>query len=351
MRWEGASLQIDPKSDNNRARIAALALAIMLMLAGLAWLLVWPESLLRILETIRASVWARVSGLLSERMLELALMAVLVLALEVLVVGWRKSSVFRLGFRPRYTALIDILVFVSTLLSLGGIIAVLLTFGLSVATSRLVNWILSQYGWSRIDLPSDGILQVAAGFSIYWLTITFFEYWGHRLMHTPLLWHLHRFHHAATELNIITGLRQHPLEPVILGFLALVSPLVFFNVSDEILLIYLVWGTTFDLLGHSQLPWGYAWFGRWIVASPCVHQIHHSAADEHRDMHFSKCPLWDHLFGTWYKGANAPSEYGIPDNQYEARPIRQFVFDAAAFYRTALQGLLGWLASRTRIAD
>jgi sterol desaturase/sphingolipid hydroxylase (fatty acid hydroxylase superfamily) len=228
-------------------------------------------------------------------------------------------------------------VFLSALLSLGRILGTVRTFGLSIGTAGIVNWILSQYGWPRIALPADGILQLTAGFSIYYLAMTFFAYWGHRLMHAPWFWHLHRVHHAATELNMITVFRQHPVEPVVLNFLSIVSPAVFFDVPDQVLLIAFFWGTTFDLLAHSQLPWGYGWFGRSVVTSPRVHQIHHSTDDEHRDLHFSNCPLWDHLFGTWYSGAKLPSEYGIPDNQYESRPFRQFIYDPLAFYASVMR--------------
>jgi len=106
------------------------------------------------------------------------------------------------------------------------------------------------------------------------LATSFAQYWGHRLVHTPLFWHLHRFHHAATELNVLTTFRQHPLEPVVLGFLSLVSPLIFFNVPQRVLLIYFFIGTISDLLAHSQLSWEYGWIGRWVVQSPRFHQVH-----------------------------------------------------------------------------
>jgi sterol desaturase/sphingolipid hydroxylase (fatty acid hydroxylase superfamily) len=302
---------------------------------------------------IANDIWPRLSaramGVLSGRMPKVMLLVAGVMALETAVVGWRKSSLFRLGFRCRRSAIVDILFLLSVLLTLGGVLEIVLSLGVSIGATRIVNWVLSQYGWPRIMLPTDGIVHVLAGFGIYWLATTFLDYWGHRLMHAPGFWQLHRFHHAATELNVITVFRQHPVEPMILNFLSIVSPLIFFNVSDEILLVYFVWGTTFDLLAHSELPWGYGWFGRWVVASPCVHQIHHSVEDEHRDMHFSKCPLWDHLFGTWYNGEKVPSEYGIPENQYEVRPFRQFVYDPLTFYGTAGRMLLTLLAPRSRI--
>jgi sterol desaturase/sphingolipid hydroxylase (fatty acid hydroxylase superfamily) len=331
----------------------SMAAAVALVLAAGVWLWIserYPEPN-SLIDAVRTFITSRITGMLTGNMAKLLLLVVLVLVLEPVVVGWRNSSLFRLGFLRRRSAVVDLLFFLSVVLSLSGVLGTVFTLGLSVGATGIVNWIVLHYGWTRIALPSDGVMQLLAGFSIYWLATTFFGYWGHRLMHVPWFWNLHRFHHAATELNVITVFRQHPVEPVILNFLSIVSPLVFFNVSEQILLIYFFWATTFDLLAHSQIPWGYGWFGRWIVASPRVHQIHHSVADEHRDMHFSSCPLWDHLFGTWYKGENVPSEYGIPDNQYEVRPFRQFVYDPLAFYSTAGHALLTQLAPRSRIAN
>jgi sterol desaturase/sphingolipid hydroxylase (fatty acid hydroxylase superfamily) len=332
------------------AGIVGAASAIVLTLLAVSLAVLIPDNSLALFALIRDSISARVVGLVSGRTPELMLLIVTVLILETAVVGWGNSSLFRLAFRRRRSAVVDLLFLGAVLLGLVGIVEIVLTLGASIATTRFINWVLAHYGWSRINLPSDGPWQLAAGFSIYWLAVTFFEYWGHRLMHVPWFWPLHRFHHAATELNIITVFRQHPVEPMVLGFLAIVSPLIFFNVPNEILLVYFVWGTTFDLLAHSQLPWGFGWFGRWIVASPRVHQIHHSIDAEHRDMHFSKCPLWDHLFGTWYRGAKAPVEYGIPDNAYEVRPFRQFAYDAMTFYLGAVRGLGERLAASSRIA-
>jgi sterol desaturase/sphingolipid hydroxylase (fatty acid hydroxylase superfamily) len=274
----------------------------------------------------------RLEASLTEQRLEIGLIVTAGLALEIVVVGWRNSSLFRLLFARRRSAIIDTVMFGTMMIGLADIASIILTFGVSVGTGRVVSWIISQYGWSRIELPSEGVLPLAAGFGIYWLLSTFFGYWGHRLMHTRHLWHLHRFHHAATELNLITTFRQHPIEPVVLNLLGVVSPLLFVKASDQILLIYLLVGTTVDLLSHTHLPWTYGWIGSWIVLSPRVHQVHHSVEDEHRDLHFSSCPLWDHLFGTWYTGTKAPTVYGVPDNQYEDRPLRQFAVDALEFY-------------------
>lgn len=282
-------------------------------------------------QTIRASFSETVVRVATSR---IGALAIFVLILEALVVGWRGSSIFRLVANRSRSAIIDMLYFTIMLLKLVNVLEVALTLGFSLVASRFITWVASNYGWQRIPLPSDGIAEIAVSLAVYWLATSFVHYWGHRLMHTPLFWHLHRFHHAATELNVLTVFRAHPLEPVVLSFLSIVSPLIFLKVPDRVLLIYFIGATVIDLLAHSQLPWGYGWVGRWVVQSPLVHQVHHSIDEEHRDLHFSMCPMWDHLFGTWYKGSKRPSGFGIPDPAYEVRPLTQFVIDACIFYKT-----------------
>src|SRR5262249_34873865 len=129
-----------------------------------------------------------------------------------------------------------------------------------------------------------------------------------------------------------------------LGFVSLVSPLIFFDVPQRVLLINFFVSLVTELLAHSQLTWGYGWVGRWLVQSPRVHQVHHSIADEHQHLHFSNFPMWDHLFGTWYQGSKQPTQFGIVDPGYEVRPVTQFVLDACTFYA----GIGRWACSLPR---
>jgi sterol desaturase/sphingolipid hydroxylase (fatty acid hydroxylase superfamily) len=266
-----------------------------------------------------------------------------VLLAEIFFVGWRRSSLFRLLFVRSRSAILDLCNFLLVLLNLVIFLQIALTLGASFLTAKFIAWVSSQYGWSRIALPSDGAFGIAFSFAVYWLVTSFMQYWGHRLVHTPMLWHIHRFHHAATELNMVTNFRQHPLEPVVLGFLSLVSPLIFLDVPSRVLLIYFFVALVTELLAHSQLPWGYGWVGRWLVQSPRVHQVHHSIADEHQHLHFSNCPLWDHLFGTWYEGTKLPTQFGIVDPAYEVRPLTQFALDAWIFYANLARWAGSWL--------
>ena len=215
--------------------------------------------------------------------------------LEACVVGWKELSIARLFVRRSWSAMSDGLCLVLVLFKLTFFLEVILTPGGSILMSRFLAWVSTHYQWTRLTLPSDGPFEIAFSLLVYWLAISFLQYWGHRLMHTPLFWPLHRFHHAATELNMITVYRSHPVEGVVGGIFSLVSPLIFLNVPEQALLIMSVVGVVVGLLSHSQLPWDYGWFGRWVIQSPRMHQIHHSIDEEHQNLNFD-CPLWDRLF-------------------------------------------------------
>jgi sterol desaturase/sphingolipid hydroxylase (fatty acid hydroxylase superfamily) len=312
----------------------AVAPALVLAIFLFAWCEIYTASgqPTAIFDSLRNYFSKALSVIDSIRMGRVGVLVIFVLLAETFFVGWRGSSVFRLVIDRRTSAIVDLLYFLCTLLNLTFFFEIAFTLGASLVASQFIDWVSSNYGWRRMTLPSDGIFEVSVGFAIYWLASSFMQYWGHRLMHTPIFWPLHRFHHAATELNMITVFRVHPLEPLLLRPLTLVSPLIFFNVPQQILVLYFCLATVSDLLAHSQLPWTYGWMGRWLVQSPRVHQVHHSKEDEHRDLHFSNCPLWDHMFGTWYKGTKLPTQFGIPDPAHEVRPLTQFVLDAGMFY-------------------
>jgi sterol desaturase/sphingolipid hydroxylase (fatty acid hydroxylase superfamily) len=322
---------------------AIARVSVLVSLAAFAWLY-WHESDIgwaHLAHALRAMYEFSAKNLADVSAFKTLAIISLVLAFEPFVIGWKNSSIARLLLHRRWTAMLDCLWLAVTLFNLAFFLEVIFTFGGSILLSRFFGWVSSHYQWTRLTLPSDGIFEIAFSLSIFWLVTSFVQYWGHRLMHTALFWHLHRFHHAATELNMITVFRVHPVEPVALQFVTVVSPLAFLNVPDQIILLYFPVAVVADLLAHSQLRWDYGWLGRWVIQSPRVHQVHHSIDEEHQDLHFSNCPLWDHLFGTWYNGTKQPSSFGISDPAYELRPLTQLLGDAWIFYAN----LTCWIVS------
>ena len=251
---------------------------------------------------------------------------------EALFRDWNKTTAYRLFGRRSTSAKIDLVYYLLQFTGIVPLLEIALSFGVAICGIRLGNAAAEQLHWARITLPSDGVFGIAFSFLVYWITGGLFGYWIHRMYHQPLFWNVHRFHHAAPELNFLTAHRVHPLESLLRVFNFL-SPLIILNVSESAMLVALFVGNFVNFCQHSELPWSWGWIGRWIFASPLVHQLHHSTDEEHRNSNFSNCPLWDHVFGTWYDGTKKPTEYGVGDPGYDRQPLRQFVHDTLVFYR------------------
>jgi sterol desaturase/sphingolipid hydroxylase (fatty acid hydroxylase superfamily) len=255
----------------------------------------------------------------------------LMIAGETAFRPWDQTAMYRLFVRRSTSAKIDIVYYLVQTTGIAALLEIIFSFGIAVAGARLADYTTNQLNWARIALPSDGILQITFSFMVYWIAFGLFGYWIHRLYHSSLFWQVHRFHHAAPELNFITAYRLHPLESF-LRVLEFISPMLFLKVPDSAIFMSVVAGNFINFCQHSELPWNWGWIGRWIFGSPLVHQVHHSIDEEHRDTNYGNCPLWDHIFGTWYDGSKKPSGYGIPDLAYEQHPFRQFLHDGWIFY-------------------
>lgn len=127
-------------------------------------------------------------------------------------------------------------------------------------------------------------------------------YFQHRLFHyVPLLWRLHRMHHADLDLDVTTGARFHPIEILLsLGFKFLVIlPL---GALPLAVLIFEIGLNASSMFNHSnvRIP---AWLERvlrWLVVTPDMHRVHHSIVRRETDSNFGfNFPWWDRLFKTY----------------------------------------------------
>lgn len=127
-------------------------------------------------------------------------------------------------------------------------------------------------------------------------------YLQHAMFHAiPLLWRLHRMHHADLDLDATTGLRFHPLEILLsmglkIAIVAALGPPVAAVVLFEILL------NATSLFSHGNVRLGARLDGvlRWIVVTPDMHRVHHSIRVHETNSNFGfNLPWWDRLFGTY----------------------------------------------------
>jgi len=157
----------------------------------------------------------------------------------------------------------------------------------------------AQHGWgvlNYVELP----LWLAVVIAV--IALDFVIWLQHVMVHAiPLLWRLHRVHHADPDYDVTTGARFHPIE-IILSMLikfatiAVLGPPVVAVILFEVLLN----ATAMFNHGNVRLPTGFDRVLRWFVVTPDMHRVHHSVEDDETNSNFGfNLPWWDRLFGTY----------------------------------------------------
>lgn len=127
-------------------------------------------------------------------------------------------------------------------------------------------------------------------------------YFQHRLSHSlPVLWRLHRVHHADTEMDVSTANRVHPLESLWLTFLR-VCLAIALGIPIVVIIVFQIALNIVSIFNHANLkiPDWLDRIIRWIIVTPNMHETHHSAHDADYDTNFSFIfSFWDRIFGTY----------------------------------------------------
>ncbi|MCL5044142.1 MAG: sterol desaturase family protein [Deltaproteobacteria bacterium] len=165
-------------------------------------------------------------------------------------------------------------------------------------------------GWGLLNnLALPGWAAVAASVILLDLAI----YLQHVMFHAvPLLWRLHRVHHADLDFDVTTGSRFHTLEIVLsmgvkLAVVAALGPPVAAVLIFEVLL------NATSMFNHANvaLPAGIDRLLRWLLVTPDMHRVHHSIVVRETNSNFGfNLPWWDRLFGT-YRAQPAAGHQGM----------------------------------------
>ena len=253
-----------------------------------------------------------------------------VMAIEIFVLGWRQSSLYRI-LHPRRTTIVDIVCYVIGLVGLGGVGILIFSLGLADLFIKLVEPIVPHGALSF----SNPLLEMI------WLlvAIDFCKYWVHFFQHKwKAWWELHKFHHAAEEFNVITTSRDHPADDATLAVVLLIPIALLGGTADEFLLLNVLLAMHAGLT-HSMLPWTFGWLGRWVLVSPVGHRIHHSAIPEHFDKNFGMIFIfWDRLFGTYYAGPTVNQDITVLGNPYNRHSIFWDILECPRRFILALFG-------------
>ena len=159
--------------------------------------------------------------------------------------------------------------------------------------------IAQQNGWGVLnyfDLP----VWLAAVLAIVIMDLVI--YIQHVMVHAiPLLWRLHRVHHADPDYDVTTGARFHTLEIILsMGIkfctIVLLGPPVFAVIIFEVILN----ATAMFNHGNIRLPKKIDQVLRLILVTPDMHRVHHSTEDDETNSNFGfSLPWWDRIFGTY----------------------------------------------------
>ncbi len=149
------------------------------------------------------------------------------------------------------------------------------------------------------------------------LLLDLLVYWQHRVTHTvPLLWRLHRVHHADPELDATSGLRFHPAE-ILLSMGLKMAAVVALGAPPLAVLAFEVLLNATAMFNHAAIrmpPRAEPWL-RLVLVTPEMHRTHHSEVRAETDSCYGFClPWWDRLFGS-YRAAPAAGEgvvIGVP---------------------------------------
>ena len=154
-------------------------------------------------------------------------------------------------------------------------------------------------GWGLFQVLG---LPVWAATVLTVLILDLTVYLQHVMFHAvPVLWRLHRMHHADLDIDVTTGARFHPIEIVLsmvlkMGVVAALGAPAVGVVIFEVLLN----ATAMFNHGNLRLPATVDRVLRLFVVTPDMHRVHHSNIPRETHSNFGfNLPWWDRLMGTY----------------------------------------------------
>lgn len=154
-------------------------------------------------------------------------------------------------------------------------------------------------GWGLLNaLPVPGWLAVPLAMVGLDLAI----YAQHVIFHrVPVLWRLHRMHHADLDFDTTTALRFHPIE-IALSMAIKLAVVAGLGAPPVAVLLFEVILNAAALFNHGNvsLPARVEAWVRLVLVTPDMHRVHHSSDPVETNSNYGfNLPWWDHLFGTW----------------------------------------------------
>ncbi|MGV6849861.1 MAG: sterol desaturase family protein [Marinibacterium sp.] len=192
-------------------------------------------------------------------------------------------------------------------------------------TRWLTNWAISLIDTVTLRLLAFGLPALAVGAAIeasssgiglfnaldwpFWIKVVLtvlildFAIWAqHLITHkVPILWRLHRVHHADRDIDVTTAIRFHPIE-IALSMLLKIGLVYLLGTPALGVLIFevLLNGTAMFNHANWRLPLPLDRVLRIVLVTPDMHRVHHSVhRDEHDSNYGFALSVWDRTLGTY----------------------------------------------------
>lgn len=202
-------------------------------------------------------------------------------------------------------------------------LAVRLTFPVAAMG---VAWAAERHGWGLFQLLAvPSWLAILASILLLDLAI----YLQHVLFHAvPVLWRLHRMHHADLEIDVTTGARFHPIE-ILLSMAIKIGVVAALGAPAIAVLIFEILLNATSMFNHGNvaLPAPFDRLLRLVLVTPDMHRIHHSVIPSETNSNFSfNLSVWDRLFRT-YRAEPAAGQLGMTIGIEQFRDPRELRLD------------------------
>ena len=117
----------------------------------------------------------------------------------------------------------------------------------------------------------------------------------------PILWIVHRMHHADVDIDVTTALRFHPIE-IVLSMLYKVVLVFLLGPAAIAVVIFEVLLNGSAMFNHANvaLPKWLDTVIRLLFVTPDMHRVHHSVHRSEHDSNYGfALSIWDRMFGTY----------------------------------------------------
>lgn len=154
-----------------------------------------------------------------------------------------------------------------------------------------------QYGlFNWVQLPN----WIAVLLSV--IVLDLIIYGQHVLVHkVPILWQVHKVHHADLDYDVTTGSRFHPIE-ILLSMVFKISAVVVLGAPAIAVILFEIILNGMAMFNHSniRLPQRLDKYLRKLVVTPDMHRVHHSRLLRESNRNFGfNLSIWDRVFSTY----------------------------------------------------